>query len=307
MKTEKKISLLPTRLKPGDRVGIVAPASPFSKKAFFKGVRVLESLGYEVYIPGGLFSRKGYLAGSDSHRACLVNSLFQDSAINAIACARGGFGSLRMLSMLDFKAIRKNPKIFIGFSDITAILWALYTRCGLVTFHGPVLTALGDATGKSQRAMFSAFSTDAKIRITSKKKGSLLKPGSAIGPVAGGNLTTLCHLLGTPFEPAFKDHILFLEETGEASYRIDRMLSQMKLAGCFRSLAGLVLGVFKNCGRLSTVYKIVEDIFYDQNVPILAGFEIGHVRNNITVPVGLEGTLDGNRQQLEFHMPATRI
>lgn len=296
---------MPTRLKPGDRVGIIAPASPFAKKAFYRGVRVLELLGYEATIPEGLFSKKGYLAGNDSHRADLVNSLFRDPAIKAIACARGGFGSLRIISRLDFKTIQKNPKILVGFSDITAILWALYIECGLVTFHGPVLTSLGDATRKSKHGMFSALSGDAEIKITSRKDGPRLRPGSASGPVAGGNLTTLCHLLGTPYAPGFKDHILFLEETGETAYRIDRMLSQMKLAGCFEGLVGLVLGIFKNCGRLDAVYNIIEDIFADQNIPIVAGFEIGHVRNNITIPVGLEATLDGDRRQLEFHMPAT--
>ncbi len=302
----KKIFLIPTRLVPDDIIGIAAPASSFARESFCRGTNVLESMGFRTYIPDDIFKKKGYLAGSDCHRADLLNRLFADKKIKAIICARGGFGSVRMLSFLDFGAIRKNPKIFIGFSDISAILSVLHTKCGLVTFHGPVLTTLGDADQKTREAMVSAFSSGNILEIK-PKNGITVKRGSASGPVSGGNLCTLCHLSGTPFESGFKGHILFLEDRGEASYKIDRMLTQMKLAGCFEGLAGLLLGSFRDCGMLDEILRIVGNIFRENDIPILAGFEAGHGMPNITIPMGLEATLDADAHLLSFHEPATSL
>lgn len=306
MAADKKKPIVPARLNIGDTVAIAAPAGHFKKNVFSTGVGILKKMGYRVWIPEGLFCKKNYLAGNDAHRAQLLNSLFNDPSVKAIACARGGFGSIKILSLLDFRAIRKHPKIFIGFSDITALLSTIYTRCGLVTFHGPLVTALEETTHKSRQAMFSALSSDVSIEISPQKKGVMIRSGSASGPVAGGNLTTLCHLVGTPFQPNFKNHILFLEDTGEAAYRIDRMLTQMKMAGCFNGIAGLALGSFEGCGKPDEIAGIVDALFRDFRIPILAGFEIGHGRNNMTIPVGLGATLDADRRILGYHMPATR-
>ncbi len=304
MGANKKIQLLPGRLMPGDTIGIVAPASPFDRKEFDRGVAILKAMGFCLTVPDDIHIKNGYLAGPDIHRANLINTFFADRKIKAIICARGGFGSMRILSLLDFESIKKNPKIFIGFSDISAILSVLYTKCGFVVFHGPMVTCLGDASRKTGKALLSAVSSDARLAIMAKT-GKTIRHGLALGPVAGGNLTTLCHLIGTPFEPVFKGHILFLEDKGEASYRIDRMLSHMKLAGCFDRLAGLILGSFEDCGNENEIFKIVRDIFNDGTIPILAGFEIGHGKNNITIPIGLNATIDTDRQLLSFHEPAT--
>ncbi len=173
-----------------------------------------------------------------------------------------------------------------------------------ITFHGPVVTTLGTITKKSQNALYSAVTAADKIRLVPKNE-VVIQPGSASGPLAGGNLTTLCHLLGTPYTPHFKDCILMLEDIGEPAYRIDRMLSQMKLCGCFDGISGLALGAFKDCGNKSGIYKVVADMFADQKIPILAGFEVGHGRTNMTFPIGLEATLDTNRCLLSFHSAAT--
>ncbi len=297
--------LMPARLMPGDTIGIVAPASSFDMEKFYSGITVLESMGFRTSVPDDLFIKNGYLAGPDAHRANLVNRFFADRRIKAIVCARGGYGSIRILSLLDFGSIRKNPKIFVGFSDISALLSVLYAKCGLVAFHGPMVTTLGDADQKTREAIFSVLSSDMKLEIR-LENGVTIKHGLASGPVSGGNLTTLCHLVGTPFEPDFKGHILFLEDRGEEVYRIDRMLTQMKIAGCFDGLAGLILGSFEDCGTINEIVRIVDDIFKADPIPILAGFEAGHGRSNITIPMGLEATLDADRHLLSFHEPATR-
>ncbi|MEW6673439.1 MAG: LD-carboxypeptidase [Thermodesulfobacteriota bacterium] len=292
--------LIPARLKPGDKIGVVAPASPFDRKAFRQGIMALEQMGFAVHVPMGVFEKKRYLAGTDDERAGRINSLFRDKTVRGIICARGGYGSLRLLSLLDYKTIRKNPKVFVGFSDVTALLTAFYTRCGLVGFHGPMVTTLATATRAARKALYGAVASAGKLQLTSRR-GVIIRAGRASGTVVGGNLTTVSHLLGTPFAPVLKKHVLILEEINEAPYRLDRMLTQMKLAGCFNGLAGLVLGTFKNCGNRKDVYEIAADIFRDGDFPILAGFSFGHVRGNPTVPIGVKATLDTDANLLSFH------
>jgi len=304
MGNEKTIPVMPPRLRSGDTIGIVAPASPFDSKIFYQGLETLRSMGFRTYVPEELFRENGYLAGTDEHRAKLVNQLFLDNRVNAIVCAKGGFGTIRILPLLDFSIIGENPKIFVGLSDITALLAALYKKCGLVTFHGPLITTLADAPELTKQAMLSAISSGSKLEIK-PNKGITIQPGNVEGPVIGGNLTTLCHLVGTAFEPILKGHILLLEDRGEANYRIDRMLFHMKLAGCFEGLVGLVLGSFQNCGPLEGIYRIVAEIFQDSHIPILAGLDVGHGRHNITIPLGIRAALDAQKQVLTFHQPAT--
>ena len=294
------------RLVKGDTVGIAAPAGPFKREVFKRGIGVLAELGYRVYIPNGLFTQEAYLAGNDRHRAELLNALFADPAIKGIWCARGGFGSMRLLPYLDYGIIQQNPKILIGFSDVTALLVHLYTHCGLVTFHGPLVTSLADSTKKSLAALRHALSSEECILLTATGRQAVLKPGKAAGPVIGGNLTTLCHLLKTPFEPNLAGHILFLEDTDEASYRIDRMLSQMKMAGCFDELAGIALGSFRHCGAAEAIRRIFKEMFSDLPIPILQGFQFGHVRTNLTLPVGLNAVLDTDEGTLRYKVPATK-
>ena len=304
MSPAKDKPIRPHRLKPGDTIGIVAPAGPFEKKAFIKGLSILESFGFQTLVSDAIFEKTGYLAGNDAHRAQLFNRLFKDPAVNAIICARGGFGSLRILPLVDFDAIRNNPKIFIGFSDITSLLAAITSRCGLVTFHGPMVTTLATASKFTCNTLTTAIASDAPLEITSAE-GIVIQSGRAKGPVIGGNLNTLCHLLGTPFQTEFKNHILLLEDRGEAPYRIDRMVSQMKLAGCFEGITGLVLGSFEDCGALDGIYQIFQEHFQDMPIPILAGFDVGHGRQNMTIPFGINAFLDTDRQTLAFDEPAT--
>jgi muramoyltetrapeptide carboxypeptidase len=294
----------PPRLKPGDTIGFVAPASPFDPEIFLQGVRTVESMGFRTRVNDEIFEKNGYLAGNDGHRARLVHRLFEDAAINAIFCARGGFGSMRILPLVDYDLIRENPKVFIGFSDITALLTAITIRSGLISFHGPVVTTLAGASEMTCNALLGAVSSDRPLEVQ-LTRGFVVQAGRAQGPLIGGNLTILCHLLATPFETRFKNCILLLEDRGEAPYRIDRMLFQMRLAGCFDGIAGLVLGSFEDCGSPDAIYKIFQEHFQDIPVPILAGFDTGHGKRNLTIPFGIEATLDTDKQLLSFVEPAT--
>lgn len=296
----QKVSVIvPPKLVPGDLIGIAAPASPFDAAEFERGAAALELMGLRVHIPEGLYKRSGYLAGSDLDRADQLNGLFANRQIKAIICARGGFGSTRLLQYLDYNAVRENPKIFVGFSDITAILLALYARSGLVTFHGPVVTTIGLANRVTMASLRSVLLSDKKLELK-PKKSIVMKQGSVEAPVAGGNLSILCSLLGTQAQFDYKGHILFLEDQNEAPYKIDRILTQMKQAGCFESIAGLILGSFSGCGKYNQVLEIFSDILRDYDFPVMAGFEAGHGKTNITIPIGLAARLDTEKKTLFF-------
>ena len=301
--TPKQI-IKPPRLRQGDTIGVVAPASPFDMDEFERGIKSIESMGFRAAVPEELFERSGFLAGDDSHRAHLVQRFFADPQLRGIISARGGYGSVRILSLLDFKKLRQAPKVFVGFSDISVLLNTLYARCGMVTFHGPMITALGKSGDTAKESLRVAISGDQPL-VLAATDGTVLTPGRAVGVVAGGNLTSLCHLVGTPFTPYFGRNILFLEDVGEAPYRIDRMLVQMKIAGCFHGLKGVALGSFVDCGDTAEIHRIVSDMFQDTGVPILSGIPAGHGEENRSLPIGLEATLDTDAMELRYHEAAT--
>jgi muramoyltetrapeptide carboxypeptidase len=289
----------PRRLKPGGVIGIAAPASPFGRESFDRGVKVLHDMGFETVIPDGLSAAEGYLAGPDGHRAAVLQQLFEDAHVDAIICARGGYGSMRILPLLDYDRIAAHPKVFLGFSDVSALLSAITRRCGFAGFHGPVVTTLADASESTRTALLSAIASAAPL-VLSPPSAVTVRPGRAAGVVCGGNLTTLCHLLGTPYEPSFRNRILFLEDRGEAAYRIDRMLTQLKLSGCLEGVRGLMLGSFIGCGSDQEIFEIVGNRFADASVPILAGLPAGHTEPNLTLPLGVQAVLDADRHTLSF-------
>ena len=291
--------LLPRRLRPGSLIGVTAPASPFAPDVLERGMRALREMGFEVRFSDELFDACGYLAGSDEHRAAAFNRLVADPQIDAIMCARGGYGSLRILPLLDYVRVAEHPKAVIGFSDVTALLWALYSRCGLIGFHGPLVTTLADAAPADRSALWNAVASKGHLRLHFES-AAVIRSGHACAPVAGGNLTTLCHLLGTPYAPAFRDHIVFLEDRGEAPYRLDRMLTQMKMAGCFDGMQGLVLGSFEDCGAREDAWRVVAEVFGDAEWPILAGVDAGHGGPNVTIPLGVAAALDAEGRTLDF-------
>lgn len=290
--------LHPQRLQPGDCIAVAAPASPFDLKKFESGLQILDRMGFELKVPWQIFKKNGYLAGSDHRRADLLMSQFKDPSVKAIFCARGGFGSLRILEGIDWACIRENPKLVVGFSDITALLLALWQRAGLVCIHGPVVTSLAEVDGDCIDSLKAALMGERSVSLASTEPRTI-RGGLARGTVAGGNLTTLCHLLATDYEPDLTDTILFLEDRGEAPYRIDRMLTQMKLAGCFEKISGLMLGRFDECGDEADIFQRLDQLV-PEDVPIVGGFPVGHAGNNHTVVVGLSASLDADRGVLHY-------
>lgn len=296
--------LRPPRLQSGSRIAVAAPAGCVKPHQLETGIAVLESSGYRVVVPAEVYRHRRYFAGDDRLRAGLLQELMAAPDVDALFCARGGFGSMRILPLLDFEALRRAPKIMVGFSDVSALLAAVYRRCGLITFHGPTVTTLADAAPASRKALLDALA--GRVPAALNSSGHLVvQPGRAAGPVLAGNLTTLCHLAGTPFQPQPARHILLLEDCNEAPYRIDRMLSQMKQAGFFRDLAGLGLGSFRDCGDEAEILEIVRDVIDAPELPMLAGLPLGHGADNQVVPVGLEAVLDTERGEVRFSGPAT--
>ncbi len=292
----------PRLLKPGDSVGIAAPSGGFDPDRFHQGLARLKGLGVKPVVPPGIYEKKGYLAGSDRHRAAILSELLSRSDIAGVVCARGGFGALRLLDRLDSPRLKARPKPFVGFSDITAIHTVLQQDCGWVAFHGPVVTALAEADETSLAGMKQALFGPYPLTVPAPG-GQVVRPGRVKARVTGGNLAVLCHLLATPFAPCFDRRILVIEDIAEPPYKIDRILSQMKLARLFENLAGLALGGFEQCGPPEAILKIVHNIFKDQDIPILAGLEIGHGPRNRTFPLGATAVLDTETASLVFDGP----
>jgi len=293
----------PAPISPGDLIGIAAPAGPFEVEKFEKGVAVIKEMGFEVLVPENLQQPDRYLAGSDAHRASLLSDLFNTPDVKGIICARGGYGSLRILDLIDFDLLRNHPKIFLGFSDISALITAITTRSGLVAFHGPNITTLSQASPRTKASFYQAVTSDKPLEI---RPGSprIINPGKAMGVVSGGNLATLCHLLGTPYSPTYGKQIFLMEDISEAPYQIDRMLYQMKMAGCFKDISGVVMGSFHNCAEYEDICEIVRTLFEELQIPILGGFDIGHADENMTIPMGIRATLDTDRGVLIYREAA---
>jgi len=295
----------PPRLRPGDRVGVLAPASPCPVDELESGCLILEKMGLEVVVDVGSESlQSDYLAGSDEYRASRFNQFVQDPEIRGLFCARGGYGSLRILSELSYDRLRSTPKPLVGFSDITALLLACYKQTGLVCFHGPTVSTLATADQNTVDSLWKALSITEPMQVHFPE-ALCLKPGSCVGPVLGGNFTTLSHLLGTDFFPSFAGAILLLEDRGEPTYRIDRMLTQLLHTGFFGDIAGLILGDFSESGPGDELNELVQERLASTSFPILSGVPIGHEQQNLTLPLGLPATLDAGAGTLTYHQAAT--
>jgi len=283
----------------GDQIGVAAPASPFDPDRFFSGVEVLKAMGFQVVLQDDVFSRNGYLAGTDAQRLSLLHGLFADPAIKAIWCARGGYGAMRLLPHLDTTAIAMNPKPLIGSSDITSLLNFICAECGIVGFHAPMITTLSDADEKTLSSLKSALTGDRPLVFEAGFPETIVS-GCATGPVAGGNLSTLSHLTGTPFFPDFSGAIVLLEDVGEKPYRIDRMLTQLLFSGGLDRAAGICLGSFQNCGEDDHVISVIKDRLSGLPIPVAAGFSFGHGMPNLTLPLGIEARLDAAQGTLSY-------
>jgi muramoyltetrapeptide carboxypeptidase len=285
------------RLMANQTVGIIAPASPVSKSEIVEGLQLVESFPLKVRLGSHLFDRLSYLAGSDHDRVSDLHQMFCDPEIKAIFCTRGGYGSARLLDKIDFELIRQNPKILVGFSDLTALLISLYKEIGLVSIHGPTLSDLPKA--KNWQHLSSLITTSHKPKI-SLVHGIAVNKGKARGILLGGNLSTICALLDTPFLPSFESVILFLEEKGESPYRVDRMLTHLLLSGRLAQLSALVIGQMEDCGEQEILYSLLQERVGALSVPVVTGLAVGHGDENISIPLGLPALLDTDRMVLEI-------
>ncbi len=271
-------------IKPGDTLGICAPSGRFDREKLDMGIQVLKDLGFQVKTPEGIFKKKRYLAGDDVSRAGSVNRLFFDPAVHGVVCARGGFGAMRVLDYLDWEMIRQNPKPFVGFSDITAILMSLIHETGMPVIHGPNVVSLATADEFTVRSFLNAIS-GLKEPIEIPDAG-VIREGICTGILKGGNLATLSHLMGTRFQPDFSGAVLFFEDIGEPAYKIDRMLTQMKMAGLFDQIRGVITGTFKNCDNQEYIDEIVGECFDEFEIPVLSGLDAGHGKTNLSLIFG---------------------
>jgi len=277
----------------------MSPAGPLNKTDLQSGIEIMESSGFEVSLAPHVYSKMDYLAGEDEDRLEDLHDMFRNPDIKAVFCARGGYGTTRLLDKIEYDLIRQNPKILVGYSDITALLIAIYKKTGLITFHGPAVRELASKHHGNYDNLLRLLSSDQPLKL-SLAKGEVLIPGRATGALIGGNLSLICHLIGTPFLPSLYGYILFIEDRGEPLYRIDRMLTHLKLSGQLSGLSGLVAGEFEECGDPSTINRLLMDVMSDLDIPIATGLEVGHGHKNLALPLGLSSELDTDRKTLSI-------
>lgn len=291
----------PARVKPGGRIGILAPGGCVDQESLIAGAQTIRNEGFEVELSPNIRERKGYLAGDERQRAQDLADFFRREDIDAVFCARGGFGSVQLLPHLSL-GIKAFPKVFVGYSDVSILLNWLLEKCEMVTFHGPMV-AMELAKGLHGRSkeffwgLFTGEKTSWKLQL-----GEVIRPGKVKAPMMGGCLSVLVTTLGTAYEIDTSGKLLFLEDVGEKPYRIERMLTHLKMAGKFDSLAGLVLGQFEECDGYGSrgLSHIVRDMFCKAPYPVVMGMAAGHGSEHLTLPFGVNMLLDGNHGMLSL-------
>lgn len=313
----ERVMLKPRALKPGDTIGFVAPAGDLNRERIERAVERLEAMGFKVVIPENLFRKNGYLAGTDQERADELMAMFLDPEIDAVFPGTGGYGTTRMLHLLDYDAIRAHPKMLIGFSDITGLHMALHQKAGLVTFHSPNpqygLGSEGEWNPFTEASFWRAvlaesYVGDPEYVIAADERVeypvTTVTGGKARGMIVGGNLSLVQAVTGTPYQLDTRGKILFLEDIGEAPYRVDRMLRQLKDSGQLDGIAGAVLGRFTRrksedtSDETTTMEEVLDEYFGPLGVPVLRDFPAGHVSDHVTLPMGVEVELDADAQTI---------
>lgn len=299
------MSIKPTRLNKGDTVAVIAPASPPNKENLKRGLKFVEDLGLNYKLGKSLYSEYGYLAGDDEARLSDLNEMFLDDEIKAIICAGGGYGTARIASALDYDAIKNNPKIFWGYSDITFLHTAIRQQTGLITFHGPMLASDIGKEGSNQvsRDTFRQLFAPAELNYDSSiSQIEELVPGTAEGPLVGGNLSLLSSSMGTPFEIDTEGKILLIEDINEEPRAVDRMLNQLYMSGKLQESAGIIIGDFNNCvpeRELSlSLDEVIDHYIQLAGRPALKGFKMGHCSPHIGVPLGAAASMNTKEKTL---------
>ncbi|MHA4989179.1 S66 peptidase family protein [Cetobacterium somerae] len=293
------------RLKVGDTIGLVAPASSVNKDKLKSAIENLEKLGFKVKVGKSVENTWHSFAGTDEERVADINAFFQDKNVDAIMCVRGGYGGIRMLSLLDYEVIKNNPKPFIGYSDVTSLHMAFFKRCNLKTFHGPMAVSnfSGDYNLETLNDFIKVMNSDEEYEISNfNEKLYFYNSLKGRGQLVGGNLAVLVSSLGTDYDLDYSDKILFLEDIGESTYKIDRMLWQLKNLGIFDKVSGVILGDFANCCKSSEDDMSLQDVFDSHfknlNKPVCYNLKSGHCTPMITLEFGEILEIDGKKEQL---------
>ncbi|MBN2710671.1 MAG: LD-carboxypeptidase [Calditrichaceae bacterium] len=286
--------------------GVIAPAFPADEKKIQSGIYNLQKDKHKIISGEAVYKKHLYFAGTDKERAADLNNMFKDKTLEAILCARGGWGSLRLLDKIDYKLIARHPKLLIGYSDITFLQLAIWHKCAVPSLSGPMLAT--DFAGQPDPFTMKHFWNQIyntndiyEYRVT-EENTEIWNPGSAEGVLVGGCLSMIVHLLGTPYSPDYADKILFIEDVGDAPYKVDRNLSQLKQAGILDSIRGLIIGRFENCEAEDnlkdqvTTKIVLQDYFSTCPYPVLYNFPYGHSTRKFTLPIGVKGRLDLNEK-----------
>lgn len=302
----------PPRLKAGDKLGLVAPGSYISEEELQDSIKNLNQLGFDAKYSDRILLQSGYFAGSDKDRADDLMEKFADKNVKGIVCARGGYGCSRILPMLDYDVIRQNPKVLIGYSDITALLYGIYQQAGVVSFHGPVGTSTFNdysvnnfkrvLVEPERNALFtnSTSGTDENIYGV-----TTIVDGKGKGRLVGGNLSIMVSLIGTKYDVNYSKKIVFIEEVGEEPYRVDRMLTQLIESGKFDHASGIMMGIFRKCeikkesdltSKSFTLMEVLKDRLGKLKIPVVYGMSFGHVTDKFTIPFGALAELDADKQ-----------
>jgi muramoyltetrapeptide carboxypeptidase len=300
--------ILPPWLKRGDTIGLLCPAGPVREVEYLQaGIRLITDMGFKVKVRGPVEAREGYLVDTDAQRADNLHTLWSDEEVKAVLAIRGGFGCLRLIDSLDMDLFRRHPKGLVGFSDVTVLLNVFLQQTGMVSLHGPVAASLARSDEQSVDSFFSLLTGDYSERIKPRGLEMLRSSGTGRGRLIGGNLTSLVHLLGTPWDSNWDDCILLLEDTNEPMYRLDRMLTQLALAGRLERLAGLLLGTFDtgNDDQQATL-RLQEAVWgrvmelVGPEYPVWAAFPVGHQEKNLTLPIGMEAVMESGTGTLKL-------
>ena len=297
--------IIPPTLRQGDCIGIFAPSGPIRDQAKVEsGIRVLHGMGFRTKQLPCQDADCDYLAADDQTRADMFHALLADDDVSALMALRGGYGCLRIMGVIDFDLIESYPKFIIGFSDLSILLNAINSRAGILTIHGPVLTSLDHTDNESCQSLFSLL-TEGLPQYFPADDIAVLHPGIAEGVLRGGNLATLVHLLGTPWEIPWNGTVLLLEDTAETMYRVDRMLTQLYLSGKLQQLAGIILGSF-DTGDNSDSNRLLEEKVWQRTLeltekmdyPVWANFPVGHLEKNNALPLGADVIMDSSSTRL---------
>ncbi|MEM8487797.1 MAG: LD-carboxypeptidase [Bacteroidota bacterium] len=305
----------PKALAVGDTVGLVSPAGVTYETVQIEIIEeTLDVLGLKMKAGEHMMNRWGYFAGTDEERATDINTMFSDDSVDAIFALHGGWGSARIIEKIDYGLIRKNPKIFMGYSDVTALLLALYAQTGLITFHGPngnsvwnpfAAQYLDALVFKGDQVLYKNPKTEGQGLVPIENRTRTITTGKARGRLVGGNLTVLTAMLGSPRMPEWSGHILFLEDIGEAVYRVDRMMTQLKLAGVLDQISGFVFGACTDCKADSgynsfTLSEVIDQHIKPLGIPAYAGAMIGHIKDKFTIPIGIEAEIDAENGTIQL-------